>query len=392
MKKKLVALLLALTFALSLAACGSSAGSKAGSSPASSVQPSDKATSTATSPVAGKKIAYVMLLPSSDIFQLFQDSVKTTAAKLGMEASVYFCDGDFNKWQDTIRTCAASGVDGLLLSHGNKDGSYDFLKQIQSEYPKLKIVTFDTQFYSNGQIQTLPGVTQYFQQDSALASVLLDQFKALFPDKVANKQPIKVLKVWRGPNYNSPFDRREVGYEPYEKDGTIKTVETIQPTQDTAESTSNLVAAALNKYNRGDIDCVWVAYDEYGRGVYQAITESAKFKDLPMASVDIANSDISYMKQNPKIWVACGTTDWTMNGEIGLRMLALELANQYSDIYDPVTKQKNVAWVEVPATAIKASDLKTDTTLENLYQVADSSYGNKSYLSTCDWLKSCIGY
>ena len=24
-----------------------------------------------------------------------------------MDASVYFCDGDFNKWQDTVRTCAA---------------------------------------------------------------------------------------------------------------------------------------------------------------------------------------------------------------------------------------------------------------------------------------------
>jgi len=391
MKKRLVALLLALTFALSLAACGSSAGTTS-SSPASSASPATSASSSTTSPLTGKKIAYVMLLPSSDIFQLFQDSVKTISAKLGMDASVYFCDGDFNKWQDTVRTCAASGVDGLLLSHGNKDGSYDFLKQIVAEYPKLKIVTFDTQFYSNGQIQTIPGVTQYFQQDSALASVLLDQIKAMFPDKVKNKQPINVLKVWRGPNYNSPFDRREVGYEPYEKDGSIKTVETIQPTQDTAESTSNLVAAALNKYNRSDIDAVWVAYDEYGRGVYQAITESDKFKDLPMVSVDIANSDISYMKANPKVWVACGTTDWTMNGEIGLRILALEMANQYKDILDPVTKKTGVAWVEVPATAVKASDLKSDTTLENLYKVADSTYGNKSYLSTCDWLKSCIGY
>ena len=34
----------------------------------------------------------------------------------GCKFDFFFCDGDFNKWQDTIRTCASAGYDGLLVS------------------------------------------------------------------------------------------------------------------------------------------------------------------------------------------------------------------------------------------------------------------------------------
>lgn len=36
---------------------------------------------------------------------------------------------------DTINTCAAAGYDGLLVSHGNQDGSYVFLKELTENYP-----------------------------------------------------------------------------------------------------------------------------------------------------------------------------------------------------------------------------------------------------------------
>ena len=35
---------------------------------------------------------------------------------------------------------------------------------------------------------------------------------------------VRLVKVWRGPNYNSPFDRREVGWQEYEEAGKIVTV------------------------------------------------------------------------------------------------------------------------------------------------------------------------
>ena len=78
--------------------------------------------------------------------------------------------------------------------------------------------------------------------------------------------------------------------------------------------------------------------------------------------------------------------DWTMNGEIGMRILMLEMAGEYDKIYDPATKTYGVDVVEVPGTAIKAEALREDHTVENLADVAGETYGNLGYLSVADWM------
>ena len=112
--KKIVALVLALMLALSMLTV---------------------ATAETANPVAGKKVAYIMLLPSATIFQMWKDSCADLCAALDVEFDFYFCDGDFNRWMDTINTCAAAGYDGLLVSHGNQDGSYVFLKELTEKFP-----------------------------------------------------------------------------------------------------------------------------------------------------------------------------------------------------------------------------------------------------------------
>lgn len=338
-----------------------------------------------TNPVAGKKVAYIMQLTSATIFQMWKDSCADLASKLGVQFDFFFCDNDMNKWQDTISQCAAAGYDGLIVSHGNKDGSYVFLKGIMEQYPNLKIVAFDTQFFADGQYQKLPGVTQLFQQDKSLVTVLLDNLIKQFGEGV------RLIKVWRGPNYVSPFDRREVGWEEYEAAGKIKTVGEVQPLQDTVDSANAVTAAYLQGINRADVDGVVAYYDCYGQGVYNAILENDNFNGktgaaLPMASVDIDPVDITNMQTRPDIWTAAGTTDWTLNGEIAMRLLLLELANQYDKILDPATGKTGVDVVEVPGTAILASSLKADSTVENLGTVAPDTYGNLSYLSVADWM------
>ena len=360
--KKIIALVLVLALALSMMSV---------------------ATAEAENPVAGKKVAYIMLLPSATIFQMWANSCTDLCAALGVQCDVHFCGGDFNKWQDTISTCAAAGYDGLLVSHGNQDGSYTFLKGITEQYPDMKIVCFDTQFYTDGEYQKLPGVTQLFQQDKSLVTVLLDAMIEKFGEGV------RLIKVWRGPNYNSPFDRREVGWQEYESAGKIKTVGEVQPLQDTLDSANSVMAAYLQSVNREDVDGVVVYYDLYGQGVYNAITEDPNFSGdnaLPMASVDIDQVDVTNMQNHPEIWMAAGTTDWTMNGEIAMRLLLLEMANEYDKIYDPASQQYGVDVVEVPGTAIMATSLKDTSTVENLGEIAGETYGNLSYLSVADWM------
>lgn len=383
------ALLVAIMVVTTFAGCGGSTPSGT-ASPSPAAQEATSSTPAVTptgteNPVQGKKVAYVMLLPSATIFQMWKDSCAKLCESLGVQFDFFFCDGDFNKWQDTIRTCAAAGYDGLLISHGNQDGSYVFLKEVTEQYPNLEIVTFDTQFYADGAFQKLPGVTQMFQQDKSLVTVLLDQMIEEYGEGV------RLIKVWRGPNYNSPFDRREVGWQEYEKAGKIVTVGEIQPLQDSVDSANTVSAAYLQSVKREDVDGIIAYYDMYGQGVYNAIMENDNFNGkngaaLPMASVDIDPVDVTNMLTKPDIWTAAGTTDWTLNGEIGMRILLLQLAGEHDKIYDPATGASGVDLVEVPGTAIKAASLKPDSTVENLGEVAGETYGNLSYLSEAAWM------
>ncbi len=392
--KRILSIILVLAMLFALTACG---GNNGQDSTGGDTQQDDNSTSGDTqqteepsgdatdSPVAGKKVAYIMIMPSATIFQMWANSCQDLCKALGATCDVFFCDGDFNKWQDTIRTCASGGYDGLLVSHGNQDGSYVFLKEITEAYPDLKITCFDTQFYADGEYQKLPGVTQMFQQDASLVTVLLDDMIEKFGEGV------RLIKVWRGPNYNSPFDRREVGWQEYEAAGKIVTVGEVQPLQDTVDSANTVFAAYLQGLNRDDVDGVVVYYDCYGQGVYNAIVENANFNGtngdaLPMGSVDIDPVDVTNMQTRPDIWTAAGTTDWTLNGEIGMRILLLEIAGEYDKIYDPASGQMGVDLVEVPGSAIPASALKPESTVENLGDIADETYGNLSYLSVTDWM------
>jgi len=387
--KRILAIALMTSMIFGLGACGNSSKSSLSGNSESTVETSDIYVNL-DNPVAGKKVAYVMLLPSATIFQMWKDSGQDLCEKLGVDYDFFFCDGDFNKWQDTINTCAQAGYDGILVSHGNQDGSYEFLSQVHEKYPDMSIVTFDTQFYSDGEYKKIEGVTQMFQQDSSLVTVLLDKMIADKEER-GEEGPVRLIKVWRGPNYNSPFDRREVGWKEYEDEGKIETVGEVQPLEDSVDSANTVTAAYLQTVKREDVDGIIAYYDLYGQGVYNAIMENDNMNGnngeaLPMASVDIDNVDVTNMQTHPEIWTAAGTTDWTLNGEIAMRILFLEMADDYADIYNPADGSKGVDVVEVPGSAIEAEKLTPDSTVENLGEIAGETYGNLDYLSETDWM------
>lgn len=406
--KKLVALLLALAMVFALAACGSGNTSTPGSTskePATSTPASSDAdastsgeatTGTGESPVAGKKIAYIMLMSSATIFQMWSDSFTETAEKLGMKADTFFCSDNADTWKSTIEQCAQGGYDGLMVSHGGQEYAWDFLSGILEQYPDLKIVTFDTPFKdANGNVQKIEGVTQFFQQDAGFAAALVDELLKLNQDKVDAGEAVRILQVQQGQGYNSPFDRRQTGYQPYEDDGKIVTVERIAPIDDQNATSSmrDVTAATLQKYNdTEDIDGIWCCYDAYAQGVYQALVEANS--QIPMVSVDICNEDIQYMAEG-KNWKACATTNWTSNGEFACRILALELADQYDDIAAASCYYDDPGdWLEIPSSIITQEEVmsKDGITVENLGEVAPDSYNDVSWMPTCDWMVELLGH
>ena len=141
MKKKIMALVLAASmitvpFATAYASEKDAAAEKTEES-------ADETKETTESPVAGKKIAYIMYMTPATIFQMWSDSFTETAEKLGMQADTFFCNDSADTWKQTIEQCAQGGYDGLMVSHGGQEYAYDFLTGILEQYPDLKIATFD---------------------------------------------------------------------------------------------------------------------------------------------------------------------------------------------------------------------------------------------------------
>lgn len=350
------------------------------------------------SPVAGKKIAYIMLMSPATIFQMWSDNFKATAEALGMEADTFFCSDNAETWQDTIAQCAASGYDGLMVSHGGQEYAWQYLSDILAQYPDLKIVTFDTPFKdANGETAKIDGVTQFFQQDAGFAAGLVEALMALpeNADKVAAGEPLNILQVQQGAGYNSPFDRRQVGYAQYEEEGKIVTLERIAPTDDQNATSSmrDVTTATLAKYTDDQIDGIWCCYDAYAQGVYQSLSENNR--QIPMVSVDICNEDIQFMQEEGSQWKACATTNWNLNGQFACRVLALELADQYEDIEAASCYYAEIgAWMEIPSTIVTQEQVTSQEgiTIENLDLVAAESYSDTSWMPTCDWMVELLGF
>lgn len=348
---------------------------------------------TITNPTEGKKVAYIMYMKSSPIFDLWASSFVESAEKLGMSAKVFFCNDSDEEWKDRIIECAKKGYSGAVVSHGGESYSWSFLSDVAKKYPDFKIVTFDTFFKDEeGKTQTIDGVVQLFQKDSGLAAMLVEEILSLYPEKTEASERINVLKV-QELGYIAAFDRREVGYKLYETVGKINTVETISPRDhlNAVESMKTVTGETLKKYKDGEIDAIWCCYDNYAEGVYQALKECGS--NIPLVSVDISNSDILNMQEGLN-WKASATTNWSLNGEFALRVLALEIANDYDAIKASTCYYENPGmWMEIPSMLVTQNDIvgKENITIKNLGDVVDGSYTDKSYMPSTTWLVKFLG-
>ena len=222
-----------------------------------------------------------------------------------------------------------------------------------------------------------------------MVKVLLDAMIEKFGEGV------RLVKVWRGPNYDSAFERRDTAWKEYEAAGKIKTVGEIQPLSDSVDSANSVSAAYLAGLNREDVDGIVTYYDIYGQGVFNAIQENPNFNGqsgpaLPLCSVDIDQVDITNMQNRPDIWHAAGTTDWNMNGELCMRLLLLEIAGEYDKILDPVSGKYGADLVEIPGGAVLASAVKDSFTVRDLGRIGGKAFGNPGNMSVSDWMPADI--
>ena len=334
--KRLLTIVLAVLLMFSLIACSSTPAPQENTPSTPSATPDAKPNTPAAAPskleefkAKNYKLAYVFLGTTTDIFQMAFDGATRTAEALNMTVDIFTCSDDDVRFQETINTCANQNYDGIFISHGRQEYSYDLIKSVVEK--GIKVATFDTQLVdSSGNKTEIEGVTQMFQNDQMMADQLLDYVcNVLYPDKVAAGEKINILKIWRGPGI-SPFDRRQETYLKYEEAGLINTLEVIGPIdlQNVESSMQAVTATTLTKYPVGTIDAIWSAYDAYARGAYVALNDAGR-TDVPLVTVDISNQDIQFMLQGingEKVWKACSAVHFATVGEQGIRLLIQKLA------------------------------------------------------------------
>ena len=355
MKKILTIVVLVLLLAMAVSACSQSKpAAEPTKAPAAQEQQAEEKAASDLEGVpevftSGKqiKVAVIRNLPSDDHTKQFLDGARSEGEAFGFQVDTFIADNDDAKFQELVDQAIAKGYDGLIISHGKKDYSYDMLKPAVDK--GIKVVTFDTVIEKDG--KGLPEITRTFQDDFALARLSLGVI-----NEVAD--PARIIKLWWGPGV-PPLDRRETVYKPLEDEGHLITLETIGPTnfQDVQGDIAAKVGAVLPKYPEGEIDAIWGSWDEMAKGAYTALKDAGR-TDIKLVSIDISNQDINLMREPGSVWIATAAVDPRLIGLVDMRLLAKKFAGEETpDEYD------------LEAKLIRQSDLKPDTTMQTLNEV-----------------------
>lgn len=300
----------------------------------------------------GLSIAVVRNLPSDDHTKQFLDGARSEGESFGFKVDTFIADNDDARFQELVAQAIQKGYDGMIISHGKADYSYDMLKPAVDK--GMQVVTFDTVIEKDG--KTLPEITTTFQDDFELAELSLAEIAKLSE----GGKPVRVIKLWFGPGV-PPLDRRETVYKRFEEENIIETLEVVGPSnfQDVQGDIAAKVGALLAKYPPGTVDAVWGSWDEMAKGAYTAIMD-AKRTDIKVISIDVSNQDMNMMREPNSIWLSTAAVDPKLIGIVNMRLLAKQFAGEATpDNYD------------LEAKLIKQEQLKPDTNMENLNQVVD---------------------
>jgi simple sugar transport system substrate-binding protein len=304
----------------------------------------------------GIKIAVIRNLPSDDHTKQFLDGARSEGKLFGFTVDTFISDNDDAKFQELVSQAIQKDYDGIIISHGKKDYSYDMLKPAIDK--GIKVVTFDTVIEKDG--KTLEGITSTAQDDFKLAELSLTEVASLSK----NGKAVKVIKLWFGPGI-PPLDRRQMIYERFEDEGKIETLETVGPTnfQNVQGDIAAKISSLLAKYPKGSIDAIWGSWDEMAKGAYKALKDNNRM-EIKLISIDVSNQDINFMTEEGSTWLSTAAVDPKLIGVVNMRLLAKKLAGEETpETYD------------LDAMLIKQSDLNEDTTMFNLGEVIEG-WGN----------------
>jgi len=269
------------------------------------------------------KVAIVRNLTIGDYALQYLESCIAEGRAMGFIVDSFVISGGDEYCRELVTRIAAADYDGLILSLGGQDLSYNSL--LPAIDKNIKIVTFDNLPFSDDdpRKELLSGVTATAQDDEGLAEISL---QALVDCN--DSSPVRLVSIIAEPGI-PPMDRRYEVYDRFIREGKIVEAARITP-PDFAYARSGVREALVNvlaQFPPGTLDAIWAPYDEFAKGCLDALDETGR-REIKLVSIDISNDDFKLMMDYADQWIAAASTDPSIAGLVNMRLLAAKLAGE----------------------------------------------------------------
>jgi len=257
--------------------------------------------------------------------QMFKGAV-ASGESLGFTVDTMITGGDDVKFQDMVQQSIDAGYDGLVLSHGKQEYSYDLVQTIIDA--GIPVVTFDTVPLDADGNQPV-GVTVTQQADADLARESLNALIQYCQENLGVEVP-RIITTFYGPGV-PPLDRRmETLNTEYIDTGKLELVDvvTISDMNNMIADMQTHFAAMLNKYPEGSFDAVWGMADIFTQGCYMGAEDVGRLGEFPFFAIDCSDTDLDYMRQEGSPWMTSTAVDAAMIGDVVVRILAVKMAGE----------------------------------------------------------------
>jgi simple sugar transport system substrate-binding protein len=281
-------------------------------SSSSSAAGTSEVTAEAPAPFSEKtvKIAIVENSGAGDYFQQFRNGAVQQATAMGIEFEIYDAQADNAKQVTDMETAIGSGVDGIIVRHGNSDTMCPLInKALDAGIP---VVVYDVVT-----LECAPRAIQTSQSDFDLAKTVLTQMEADMGKDVTVGY-VNVFGI-------APLDRRHTIWEEFKAANNWSEAFFVGTfTNSVATDNAQLVDAALKA--NSSVTAIFAPYDEFTKGVVSAIEQNAMQGKVAAYGIDVSNADIEVMTAPNSPWKATAATDPNAIGAAVVRTMLLHLA------------------------------------------------------------------
>lgn len=273
-----------------------------------------EATSSAPAPFDqdGVKIALVENSGAGDYFQQFRNGAVQQFEAMGVEFEIYDAQADNAKQATDMETAIGSGVDGIIVRHGNTDTMCPLINDAVDA--GIPVVIYDVEIS-----ECAPRAVETSQSDFDLAETVLTQMAADLGTDI-NVGYVNVFGI-------APLDRRHTIWEEFKSaNNWTETFFVGEFTNSVATDNAQLVDAALKA--NSDVQAIFAPYDEFTKGTVSAIEQNSLQGEVAAYGIDVSNADIEVMTTENSPWKATAATDPNAIGAAVVRTMLLHMAGE----------------------------------------------------------------